>query len=266
VAAGLVVKALDTGRVLLLQRSLTDENDPAAGRWECPGGGIEPGEGPLEAALREWEEEIGQPLPAGRLDGSWTSDNGVYRGFVYLIASETDVQINGDPPRILNPDSDPDGAEVAAWWDPTELAPLPILRDEARLNPWGMIAAAGHAFVVKSRGALQESEDLRRWRSNARSRVAKGQPPRRGDWPNIPQPVRDRVWAPLAQASTREQVDAAFDVAKSADPKVSARMGPGREHPDRVVAHYLPKITDAMTTGWDVQSLARAWHNKGGTE
>ena len=35
-----------------------------AGAWMIPKGAIEPGETPVEAAMREFEEEIGQPLKA----------------------------------------------------------------------------------------------------------------------------------------------------------------------------------------------------------
>ena len=43
------------GRVLLLQRGPTDPWMP--GRWNLPGGGVEPGESPVEAAMRETREE-----------------------------------------------------------------------------------------------------------------------------------------------------------------------------------------------------------------
>jgi hypothetical protein len=93
VAAGLAVVADDTGRVLLLQRQL-DEEDHNSGKWELPGGKIDAGEAPLEAACREWTEEVGCSLPEGRLDynrgengRSWISGNGKYQGFVYHVTS-----------------------------------------------------------------------------------------------------------------------------------------------------------------------------------
>jgi len=55
VAAGLAVRAADTGRILMLQRA-HDPADPAAGLFEFPGGCLEPGETPMAAAVREWQE------------------------------------------------------------------------------------------------------------------------------------------------------------------------------------------------------------------
>ncbi|MFF0579499.1 NUDIX hydrolase [Streptosporangium saharense] len=56
--AARVVCVADDGRVLLLHW-----RDPVMGRtlWEPPGGGIDPGETPLEAARRELTEETGLP-------------------------------------------------------------------------------------------------------------------------------------------------------------------------------------------------------------
>lgn len=151
VAAGLAVKAQDTGRVLMIQRSILDDTDPAAGTWEFPGGHIEtgepgqPAETPFEAARREWEEETGAVLPAGQLKGSWTSPNGVYQGFVYVIRSETDVPANTMPAvrHVLNPD-DPDGddIEVAAWWDLQHLPDMPALRPECQTTDWALLNSA----------------------------------------------------------------------------------------------------------------------------
>ncbi len=60
------------GDSLLLCRAATDE--PEAGRWFLPGGGIEFGEGPADAVLRELEEESGL---VGRIAGRATVDSHV---------------------------------------------------------------------------------------------------------------------------------------------------------------------------------------------
>jgi 8-oxo-dGTP diphosphatase len=54
VAASIVMR--EDGRVLLAERSA---RQIGAGFWELPGGKIDPGESPAEAAARELEEEIG---------------------------------------------------------------------------------------------------------------------------------------------------------------------------------------------------------------
>jgi 8-oxo-dGTP pyrophosphatase MutT (NUDIX family) len=128
--AGLCVRALDTGRVLMLQRAL-DPGDPAGGTWEFPGGHLEDGETPYQAAVREWQEETGLLLPAGQGGtGSWTAGDGIYQGFVLDIPVEAQLDLAGRD-QVNNPD-DPDGdiTEAVAWWDPGHLAGLPSLRPE----------------------------------------------------------------------------------------------------------------------------------------
>ncbi|MFF8696242.1 NUDIX domain-containing protein [Streptomyces sp. NPDC015144] len=143
--AGLAVKAADTGRVLMIQRALDDE-DPAAGTWEIPGGHREDGEDPLAAALREWSEETGSTLPGtASVVGSWTAPNGIYRGFVAVAPTEDSVPINTphSERRVTNPD-DPkgDATEVTAWWPITALPDMPLLRPECRETPWALLAGA----------------------------------------------------------------------------------------------------------------------------
>ncbi|MFF2650596.1 NUDIX hydrolase [Streptomyces sp. NPDC058045] len=144
--AGLAVKALDTGRVLLIQRAL-DDDDPASGTWEFPGGSIEDGEDPEAAAFREFAEETGIVLPdtVTVVDG-WRSENGVYQGYVATVPAEMNLAINpdADDRAVLNPD-DPDGdmLEAVAWWDIDALPDMPALREEARATPWQLLSDAG---------------------------------------------------------------------------------------------------------------------------
>ena len=56
------------GKVLILKRVMND-NDRNGGRWGFPGGGVEEGENPLEAVIRECEEEIGvTPIGLKKID------------------------------------------------------------------------------------------------------------------------------------------------------------------------------------------------------
>lgn len=155
-AAGISVRAADSGRVLMLQRAL-DDTDPASGKFEFPGGKIEDGESSYEAATREWQEETGSPLPAGNVVGEWLSPNGVYQGYVYEIPSESDVSINTDPSRrsVLNPDDpDGDGAEIAAWFDPKDLPGNSALRSEVLLTPWATLTQSA---TTKSKQPTEEA-------------------------------------------------------------------------------------------------------------
>ncbi|MGP4046824.1 NUDIX domain-containing protein [Streptomyces sp. 2A115] len=159
--AGLVVKAADTGRVLMIQRAL-DDDDPAAGTWEIPGGHRENGEDPLTAALREWEEETGSTLPGtASVVGSWTATNGIYRGYVAVVPTEDSVPINAphDDRRVANPD-DPkgDATEVTAWWPITALPDMTLLRPECRETPWALLAGAAlpHAPAPKTTPQAKE--------------------------------------------------------------------------------------------------------------
>lgn len=130
VAAGLAVRAEDTGRVLMLQRT-NDPDDPAAGAFEFGGGHIEAGETPFAAACREWTEEVGCPLPAGHVVGMWESPNGVYQGFVYSVPHEADVSINLDHPRTENPDAELHAKpETSVWMSIDDLPGMPALRTE----------------------------------------------------------------------------------------------------------------------------------------
>jgi 8-oxo-dGTP diphosphatase len=60
---------LDTGRLLAARRSAPPD---LAGRWELPGGKVEPGETPEAALVRELREELGVEVEVGeRIPGEW---------------------------------------------------------------------------------------------------------------------------------------------------------------------------------------------------
>lgn len=147
--AGLVLKADDTGRILMLQRSMEDEADPAKGTWEFPGGGIEDQDSSsLHGAAREFAEEIGQRVPhGGTLQHVWRS--GPYVGHVLVIPREDQITLH-DGRVVPNPD-DPDGdhPEQAAWWDPDHARKNPALREECKLAPWKKIKEATRGKTAK---------------------------------------------------------------------------------------------------------------------
>jgi 8-oxo-dGTP pyrophosphatase MutT (NUDIX family) len=132
VAGGLAVRAKDTGRVLMIQRA-HNEDDPAGGMWEFPGGRLDPGETAEEAARREFTEETGLDAPAGAPVATW--ETGPYTGHVVQVDRESDLPIL-DRAKGTNPD-DPDNEEpeAIAWWDPAELKDNPAVRDELRDHP-----------------------------------------------------------------------------------------------------------------------------------
>ncbi|WP_217557166.1 (deoxy)nucleoside triphosphate pyrophosphohydrolase [Streptomyces sp. GbtcB6] len=60
---------LDAGRLLAARRSAPPE---LAGRWELPGGKVEPGETPEHALVRELREELGvEAETLTRVPGEW---------------------------------------------------------------------------------------------------------------------------------------------------------------------------------------------------
>lgn len=144
-AAGMAVRAADTGRVLMIQRASNNAKDPAAGCWEFPGGCLNDGEHPYVGAKREWQEEMGVRLPRGRHVGQWQS--GIYQGFVHEVPSEANVKINGER-KVMNPDDpDGDGVEVAAWWDPDHMK-------RSRAVRWELHDSRAWDKVQKANGSL----------------------------------------------------------------------------------------------------------------
>lgn len=92
----IAVPRLDDQQYLMIERS---ESSTSSGYWNFPGGKIEEGEDPAEAALRELEEETGLEGDL-RESGEWfiaAGERGYWRVFPFLAeVEERDVVLDED--------------------------------------------------------------------------------------------------------------------------------------------------------------------------
>lgn len=141
--SGVALKAADTGRVLMIQRSNKNPKDPARGTWEMPGGHHEPGDlTSLHAGIREWEEEIGQPFPEGG-HVTHVHRSGPYALHTVVVPDESCVDFTNGRATVNPDDPDGDDHEQAAWWEPSHAAKNPALRSELKKsNPFDQIKKA----------------------------------------------------------------------------------------------------------------------------
>ncbi|MFB7422349.1 (deoxy)nucleoside triphosphate pyrophosphohydrolase [Streptomyces hydrogenans] len=88
---------LDGGRLLAARRSAPEE---LAGRWELPGGKVEPGERPEDALVRELREELGiEAEPGERIPGEWPLKPG------YVLKVWTARLLSGEPRPLEDHDA-----------------------------------------------------------------------------------------------------------------------------------------------------------------
>ena len=110
VVAGAV---LDQGRLLAARRSAPPE---LAGRWELPGGKVEPGESGEQALVRELREELGvESRPLERIPGEWPLKPG------YVLQVWTVGLVSGEPRALEDHDElrwlGPDEVDSVDWLD-----------------------------------------------------------------------------------------------------------------------------------------------------
>lgn len=274
--AGVAIKAADTGRVLMIQRmsnpthcpcgqraawdemngwqhsdgsvshddgkSVSDlmgtEHDPAAGTWEFPGGHLEPGEQPDEAAAREWCEETGLDFPAGEWVGAW--DNGTYRGHVYKITREADVPINT---------GDGEDGETLAWFDPAHLDGFPALRQELADN------------LPKDELAKAAARELAKFRTFAKARAKTGKW-RDFEFDAIPAPVAKHLNDQARAEFAKDEPFGGADASPKAgtpnwrdDPPV---LAPQHAVDLALADYWSPKVQESLLAMWKAQDLTNA--------
>lgn len=80
---GIHIAVKKGGRFLILKKSASDKDD--AGRWDLPGGGIEFGEQPFEAAVREAKEEAGIKVEITKILATWAMPYGDKWSIEFLV-------------------------------------------------------------------------------------------------------------------------------------------------------------------------------------
>ena len=94
------VRSRDWARILMHER----KGSHGAGTWSFPGGHIDPGESPTEAASRELEEETGLIVPpSGMTALTFTEDVFGVEGKRYITLYVEAVHPGGEP-RVMEPD------------------------------------------------------------------------------------------------------------------------------------------------------------------
>ncbi|WP_210585633.1 (deoxy)nucleoside triphosphate pyrophosphohydrolase [Streptomyces sp. GESEQ-35] len=110
---------VDGGRLLAARRSAPPE---LAGRWELPGGKVEPGETPEAALVRELREELGvETAVVGRVPGQWP----LKPPYVLQVWTARLLPASPDPKPLQDHDE-------LRWLTPAELWDVPWLEQDVQ--------------------------------------------------------------------------------------------------------------------------------------
>jgi 8-oxo-dGTP diphosphatase len=126
VAAGVLVRK---GRILVARRKRAGG---APGKWEFPGGTVEPGETPEQGLVRELREELAIKSRAGVLLGSTSGGSGSRR-FELMVF---DVSSFSGEPRPVDHDE-------ILWVAPSDLASFDLAEADRRVLPSVLAAHPG---------------------------------------------------------------------------------------------------------------------------
>ena len=111
------------GRLLLVCGA--DPATPGRRFWWTVGGGLEPGEGPAEAAVREVLEETGLVVPEAALIGPVGADQAAFAFGDRWIEQENDYFVArvpaGAEPRVGHRPAEVADLLGCAWWTPAQL-------------------------------------------------------------------------------------------------------------------------------------------------
>jgi 8-oxo-dGTP diphosphatase len=128
--AGAVVRD-DGGRLLLIRRG----TEPGRGQWSLPGGRVEPGEQPAQAAAREVLEETGVRVVVGDLAG--VVERAGPGDVTYLIE---DFHATPEPGTDATCPRAGDDADDAGWFTDAEIASLDCVAGLTEaLSGWGVL-------------------------------------------------------------------------------------------------------------------------------
>jgi len=141
IAAGILFKSGDD--IFLIKKSDDEETFPST--WGIPGGHIEDGEDPLDAAKRETEEEIGS-LPKSENTGESVS-NDVYTMFIFDVPVEET--------NSFVPDLSPEHQDYG--WFPTNDLPQNLQpKFKKEIEKMGLISKEEDEYFI---GSIKEDVD-----------------------------------------------------------------------------------------------------------